>query len=200
MTIRTISATGRAMAVALTAALLSGAPGASAAPAVTTIEIDKSAGAKGSGDVEKLTGTGPICLNLKVKLDGKVPDALRRSAEEENPNVITRDLVPCGPAMTGQLTMGPGIEYYVVTEGAAGNRIDLSIYPGSRTQHVSNDVACVFGEDNSTVSFHARGLYHSIVNRYQDVDADGKPTGKAVVSIQLRPVVSSQPDGSDCKP
>lgn len=178
--------------------------GAFAASETVSLELDRRSGAlpdpASAQKVEKLAITPLVCLDLKVRLDGLQSDAVRRSAEEDNPSVVSRDLVPCGPAMTGQLGMGPGIEYYVVTQGAAGSRIDLSIYPGSRTEHVANDVACVFDADGKSASFRARGLYTTITNRYADVDGEGKPNGKAVLSVQLRPIVGSREEAAACRP
>jgi hypothetical protein len=177
---------------------------ASAQSEAVSIELDRRSGAAANAAaaqaVEKLATAKLVCLDFKVRLDGSQPDAIRRSAEEENPSIVTRDLVPCGPAMTGQLGMGPSIEYYVVSQGAAGNRIDISIYPGSRTVHVANDVACVFDSDGKSASFRARGLYTPIANRYADVDSEGKPTGQAVLSIQLRPAAASREELSACRP
>lgn len=192
-------------AVAAAIAGMAGPSPAMAAPDKITIELDLTAAATAPSPaaaalVEKLGASPLICLDLSAVMDGKVEDALRRSAEEDNPNLTMRDIVPCGPGLTGQLTMGPGLEYYLVTQGAAGNRIDLSIYPGSRTLHIVNDVACVFDETGSAVKFRARGLYRPITNRYQELDKTNAPTGKSILSIQLRPTVSSPQEAAGCAP
>ncbi|MDX2287598.1 MAG: hypothetical protein NW217_02075 [Hyphomicrobiaceae bacterium] len=196
------------LAVLLLAGLLAHAGSTSVAHAQDKIslEIDKrlgvQAGAGAGAAVEKFARSSLICLDLKVRLDGRDPEALRRSAEEENPYAVSRDLVPCGPQATGQLTMGPGVEYYLMAEGGGGSgaRVDLSIYPGTRTEHIVNDVSCDFDADGTTASFRARGLYRPMTNRYADVDVNGNATGGAVVSVQLRPVVPTRADLTACAP
>lgn len=185
--------------------LLTVAPlAAHAAPEAIIIELDKSKGAEpvkrpAADLVDKLAKSPLVCLDLRVKLDGQVPDTIKRSAEEANPNAAARDLVPCGPQMTGQLTMGPGIEYYLTTQGASGNRVDLSIYPGTRTEHISNDVACAMDETGKAY-FSVRGLFRPLVNRYAEVDSGRKPTGKTVMAIQLRPIAGTRPEAAGCPP
>lgn len=169
------------------------------------IELDLSAAATApsaatAAQVEKLATTPLICLDLSAVMDGKTENALTRAAEEDNPDLTIRTDVQCGPGKTGQLTMGPGLQYYLITQGAAGNRIDLSVFPGSRTEHIINDVACVFDETGSAVKFRARGLYRPITNRYQEIDASGGVTGKSILSIQLRPTVSTPQEAADCAP
>jgi hypothetical protein len=175
---------------------------ASAAPEAVAIEIDKSgAGSAPAGEmagrIDQLGKGGIVCLDLKVRLDDGSRGAVRRSSEESDPG-SPRELVACGPASSGPLAMGPGLEYYVVTQGSGGNRIDLSIYPGSRTAHVANDAACVLSDDDKGALFRVRGLYVSRVNRYADVGEDGKPNGKAIVAIQLRPIAGSAEEAAAC--
>ena len=177
-----------------------------AAPETISIEIDRTADAtplkrETAGEIEKLERTPLICLNLRIRLDGSDQNTLRSSFQEQDANPVVRRSVECGPALTGSLQMGPGVEYYVVTQGVAGNRIDLSIYPGSRTEHISNDVACAFdGADSKSAWFNTRGLYQPVTNRYADVGADGKPNGRAIVAIQLRPVTGTREDAAGCSP
>lgn len=192
-------------AFAVVLAVATGSSAARAAPEKIAVELDLTAAAAAPSAaiaalVEKLATSPLICLNLSAVMDGKTENALTRAAEEDNPDITIRTDVKCGPGMTGQLTMGPGLQYYLITKGVAGNRIDLSIFPGSRTEHVINDVACVFDETGSAVKFRARGLYRPVTNRYQEIDKSGAATGKSILSIQLRPTVSSAQEAADCAP
>ncbi len=198
------SSGGRSLLLIFAIGGFGGIPSAVAAPEVISIEIDQTAGAapakrESAKQVERLEKTPLICLKLRIKLDGTDANALRSSFQEQDANPIIRRSVECGPAATGSLQMGSGVEYYYVTRGSAGNRIDLSIYPGSRTEHIANDIACEFdAADSRAAWFVARGIYQPIANRYADVGADGKANGKAILAIQLRPVPATRQDTDNC--
>jgi hypothetical protein len=117
------------------------------------------------GQFKKLSEKKKVYLDLKIRLDGKVKYAVMTSEEEDE----RRYNVDCRAGAYGRLPMGEGVEYYIKTGKASGMRIDLSIFPGSRSTHPDNDVSCVAdrGHPDSAI-LRVRGIYKVLNNDFGD--------------------------------
>ncbi len=135
------------------------------------------------GEFEALAKMSKACLNFAVFLDGKSDYNVLFSTEE----LDIRDNVECVPGGYGPLPMGDGVEYYIRSE-SEGQRMDLSVLPGSRSLNPYNDVVCVPGGtiDNRYKDFaalHIRGFFVVLTNDFGDFSV-----------VQLRPPANQPTD------
>jgi hypothetical protein len=106
-----------------------------------------------------------VLVDLKVLLDGKTRYEVMSSEEQDE----RRYNVDCSPGAYGRLPMGDGIEYYVKTGDESGRRIDLSIYPGSRSTYADNDISCVADPARpKSAVLRIRGIYRVLTNDFGD--------------------------------
>lgn len=143
------------------------------------IVLNKSSGAvnveglKTKNYLQELASTRFVYLDLKVLVDGTDEDAILQSTEEAD----RRTEVDCQEGRFGPLPMVPGMEYFLSTS-YEGKRIDVTFYPGTRSEHTFNDVACTFDiRVKKRAVFHLRGFFAVVSNTFEEG-----------VSFQLRPV------------
>jgi hypothetical protein len=144
-------------------------------------QIDRSEAGKRTatlsvGEFEELSSLDKACLDFAVFLDGKSDYDVMWSKED----LEQRFNVGCTLETTGQLEMGPDIEYYIRSQAEDG-RMDLSVYPGERSRHPYNDVACVTGESidprfAAYAAFRVRGFYSILTSDFGEFKV-----------VQLRP-------------
>ena len=125
-------------------------------------------------DFLRLAKKTQVFIDIKVVLDGKTKYQVMTRTEDDT----RRYNVGCRFGSWGQLPMGFGIEYFIKTDDASGEEVNLVVYPGSRTEHPDNDISCVFDKryEKSAV-LRVRGLFKVTVNEYPNR-----------TDIQLRPI------------
>lgn len=143
------------------------------------IVLNKSSGAvnveglKTKNYLQELASTRFVYLDLKVLVDGTDEDAILQSTEEAD----RRSEVDCQEGRFGPLPMVSGMEYFLSTS-YEGKRIDVTFYPGTRSEHTFNDVACTFDiRVKKRAVFHLRGFFAVVSNTFEEG-----------VSFQLRPI------------
>ena len=131
-------------------------------------------GLKTTNYLQELADTRFVYLDLKVLVDGTDEDAVLQSTEEAD----RRTEVDCQQGRFGPLPMVPGMEYFLSTS-YEGKRIDVTFYPGTRSEHTFNDVACTYDNriKNRAAVFHLRGFFAVVSNTFEEG-----------VSFQLRPI------------
>lgn len=139
---------------------------------------------KSAEDFEKLSKVPATCLDIKISLDANSKYKVLTSSED----IDKRFNVDCRPGTYGRLPMGEGVEYYVRSEGEKGKKIELSVYPGTRTTHIYNDIACTYDPNEKDVAIlRIRGFYAVLTNTYPEVTV-----------VQLRPVVPARDEVKAC--
>ena len=127
-----------------------------------------------AADFKKMAKKKNIYIDLKVRLDGKTEYSVLSSQEEDD----RRYNVDCRAGSYGRFPMGEGTEYYVKTDDSSGQRIDLSIFPGSRSDNPDNDVSCVPDpKSDQSAILRIRGLYKVLTNDFGDR-----------IVVELRPI------------
>lgn len=131
-------------------------------------------GLKTKNYLQELADTRFVYLDLKVLVDGSDEDAVLQSTEEAD----RRTEVDCQQGRFGPLPMVPGMEYFLSTS-YEGKRIDVTFYPGTRSEHTFNDVACTYDNriKKRAAVFHLRGFFAVVSNTFEEG-----------VSFQLRPI------------
>lgn len=131
-------------------------------------------GLKTKNYLQELADTRFVYLDLKVLVDGTDEDAVLQSTEEAD----RRTEVDCQQGRFGPLPMVPGMEYFLSTS-YEGKRIDVTFYPGTRSEHTFNDVACTYDNriKKRAAVFHLRGFFAVVSNTFEEG-----------VSFQLRPI------------
>jgi hypothetical protein len=131
-------------------------------------------GLKTTNYLQELADTRFVYLDLKVLVDGTDEDAVLQSTEEAD----RRTEVDCQQGRFGPLPMVPGMEYFLSTS-YEGKRIDVTFYPGTRSEHTFNDVACTYDNrvKNRAAVFHLRGFFAVVSNTFEEG-----------ISFQLRPI------------
>ena len=118
-----------------------------------------------AADFKKLSKKKNVYIDLKIRLDGKTKYSVLSSEEEEE----RRYNVDCRAGAYGRFPMGSGTEYYVKTGDSSGQRIDLSIFPGSRSENPDNDISCVADRENpKSAILRIRGIYKVLNNDFGD--------------------------------
>ena len=143
----------------------------------STIELNK-------GKLEILAKEPFVCIDLGIRLDGKSDYHVLTSTEDAD----RRFNVDCRPGIYGRLPMGHGVEYYVRSESPAESKIELAIYPGERTTHIYNDVACTFDKTENVSTFHIKGYFAVLTTDFPDVTV-----------AQLRPALPSREEVKACR-
>jgi hypothetical protein len=149
--------------------------------------VDKRGAAEKAGsiasDLKKLGTQKIVYIDIKLLLDNNSRNAVL-SSEEQDPS---RTNVECQAGAYGPLPMYEGLEYYFQSDNAAGNRVAVSLYPGSRTANPDNDVSCVSDGGNPAV-VRFRGIYKVSAN------AEGNN-----LRLDLRPLTRSSLSSKDAK-
>jgi hypothetical protein len=174
-----------AAAGALALAVVASAP--AQAFDIVRFTVDKRGAAEKAGsiasDLQKLGGQKIVYIDIKLLLDAGSRNALL-SSEEQDPS---RTNVECQAGAYGPLPMYEGLEYFFQSSTAAGSRVAVSLYPGSRTANPDNDVSCISDGGNPAV-VRIRGIYRVSAN----------PEGSNL-RLDLRPLTRSSLTAKDAK-
>lgn len=146
--------------------------------------VTRSLVAKKKADFLALAKKKQVYIDIKVVLDGKTKYQVMTRSEDDT----RRYNVGCRYGSWGQLPMGFGIEYFVKTNGAQGEEVNLVVYPGSRTEHPDNDISCVFDKRYpKSAVLRVRGLFKVTANSYpKRTDVQLRPISRDSLSAEDR--------------
>lgn len=136
-------------------------------------------------DFKKLAEKKVVYVDIKILLDGKSRyQVLSSEAQDER-----RYNVNCQPGAYGRFPMNEGSEYYINTGDESGRRIDLSVFPGTRTANPDNDVSCVADSAHPNAAvLRVRGIYGVLTNDFGDR-----------LVVELRPLTRESLSADDIK-
>lgn len=136
-------------------------------------------------DFKRLAEKKVVYVDIKVLLDGKSKYAVLSSDEQDE----RRYNVNCQPGGYGRFPMNEGTEYYIATGDETGKRIDLSVFPGTRSTNTDNDVSCVADSAHPNAAIlRVRGIYRVLTNDFGDR-----------LVVELRPLTRADLSPEDVK-